>query len=391
MQKIMKDKQVQDVIIIGGGVMGLMTAYFASNFVKNIIILEKRTTDNKNKEAASFSYTRSIRVDYLDSFYARLAYESQTLWLELEQKASKQFFVKCGCLNLAKKSVTPNIAKTYGEESYVNINNLNLQPEKFTKKELQKRFPQFTADFGYLDTKGGFMFLPEINKFLLRQLKKNNVTIIENITTTAVEEKNGKVFITTDKGILETKKLVITAGKGTNDVMQILKKNKLFFPITLDKPQEKKYFYPPKEIVNQFLPKNFPIFAYLDVGIYGHPIFDKKKGAVKIGYFNPSDVTKKKTSIKSVADFVNECLPILKNVRSEDVTDADQCSYDMVGDDNFILGKLPKFENIIVGTGWRGTGYKFAPLVGKILSQLALQNETVYSIKKFSPERFATK
>jgi glycine/D-amino acid oxidase-like deaminating enzyme len=43
---------------------------------------------------------------------------------------------------------------------------------------------------------------------------------------------------------------------------------------------------------------------------------------------------------------------------------------------------------IVVGTGWRGTGYKFAPLVGKILSQLALQNGTVFDIQQFSPVRF---
>jgi glycine/D-amino acid oxidase-like deaminating enzyme len=52
---------------------------------------------------------------------------------------------------------------------------------------------------------------------------------------------------------------------------------------------------------------------------------------------------------------------------------------------------LQGFNNIIIGTGWRGTGYKFAPLIGKILSQLALQNGTIYNIKKFSPERFTNR
>lgn len=382
--------QKQDLIIIGGGIMGLMTAYFASNFVKNITLLEKRTIDSNNKEAASFSFTRSYRTDYLDPFYASLAYEAQLLWLELQKKSAKQFVINNGCLNLAKKSVTPNIAETYGEKSYQIINNLQFAPEKYDKKALQKRFPQFIADFGYLDTKGGFLFLPKINRLLLRLLQKKNITIRENCNLTSIEEKNDTIFIATERETFETKKLVISAGRGTNDVLQIVDKNKLLFPITFDKPQEKKYYYPTKDIFDQFLPKNFPIFAYLDIGIYGHPIFDKKKGAVKIGYYNPPDVQKSETKINSVADFVNECLPILKNVRSEDVTDADQCSYDLVTDDNFILGKLPKFDNILVGTGWRGTGYKFAPLIGKILSQLALQNRTVYDIQQFSPERFVT-
>ena len=93
--------------------------------------------------------------------------------------------------------------------------------------------------------------------------------------------------------------------------------------------------------------------------------------------------------IKCVEDFVKECLPILKDVPSEEIADADNCWYDTVVDDDFIMGKLSTFKNIIIGTGWRGTGYKFAPLVGKILSQLALQNGTIYDVKQFATERFA--
>jgi thioredoxin reductase len=37
-----KNTPTQDLIIIGGGVMGLMTAYYASAFVNKITILEKR-------------------------------------------------------------------------------------------------------------------------------------------------------------------------------------------------------------------------------------------------------------------------------------------------------------------------------------------------------------
>ncbi len=47
--------QTQDLVIIGGGIMGLMTAYFASAYARNITILERRTIGGENKEAASFS------------------------------------------------------------------------------------------------------------------------------------------------------------------------------------------------------------------------------------------------------------------------------------------------------------------------------------------------
>ena len=40
------EKQTQDLIIIGGGIMGLCTAYAASYFTNNIILLEKSRIGN---------------------------------------------------------------------------------------------------------------------------------------------------------------------------------------------------------------------------------------------------------------------------------------------------------------------------------------------------------
>ena len=53
-----------------------------------------------------------------------------------------------------------------------------------------------------------------------------------------------------------------------------------------------------------------------------------------------------------------------------------------------MLGPVPGVENAFVGVGWRGTGYKFAPWVGRVLAELALQDGTVYDIDRFDPARF---
>ena len=63
--------------------------------------------------------------------------------------------------------------------------------------------------------------------------------------------------------------------------------------------------------------------------------------------------------------------------------------YDLVADDDFILGPVPGAEEAYTGVGWRGTGYKFAPWVGRVLAQLAVQQGTVYDISRFAPGRFA--
>lgn len=384
-------EEIQDLTIIGGGIMGLCTAYFASEFVENITILEKVSIGEGNKAAASFSYTRSIRNDYLDPFYARLAYEARKLWLEIQAKATEPFIIDCGCLNIAKGSITQELSQTYAAQSYNTLTSLHLKTEAFTRESLQQRFPQFDADMGRLDVEAGLLYVPVITQTLLTLLRERNVNILEGVDVRRVEERERDLlYISTDAGEFVTNKLVVTAGLGTNDVLQRITGCSIHFPLIPDRPSQCKYFIPRAESRAMFTTDTLPVFAYLDVGIYGHPIYEGKTQGVKIGFYNPPDVKTLNTRIRDVHSFVDECMPALQGADSVDVTNVDQCFYDLVPNDNFILGNVPGFSNIYVGVGWRGTGYKYAPWVGQALMQLAIQEGTVYEISRFSPQRFVT-
>jgi N-methyl-L-tryptophan oxidase len=131
-----------------------------------------------------------------------------------------------------------------------------------------------------------------------------------------------------------------------------------------------------------------PVIAYLDAGIYCHPIVDGLVDAVKIGYYNPPDMPRTPTAVDGIASFVEQCVPGLGGATVRDVDDVDQCDYDLVADDDFVLGAIPGFENAYVGVGWRGTGYKFAPWVGRVLAESAVEGGTDYDIARFDPARF---
>jgi glycine/D-amino acid oxidase-like deaminating enzyme len=394
---------IQDLIIIGGGVMGLCTAYYASQFTNKITLLEKSTIGVDNKEAASFSYTRSLRNDYLDPFYARLAYESRSLWLDIQQwsrenskrragedepRPYRPFIIDCGCLNLAKQSVTPELSASYAVQSYQTLTDLHLKAEAFDRQALQKRFPQFDADMARLDIEAGFLYVPEVTHTLLSALRERHVQIIEEIRVKHIAQHGGRIHVQAGDSEYVTANLVITAGWGTNDILGLIEGCETQFPLKPDRPSQSKYFIPPAHKRHMFTPDVLPVFAYLDVGIYGHPLYEGKTPGVKIGFYNPPDVKTLNTHIRDVHSFVQECMPSLLDAESVDVTDVDQCNYDLVEDDNFILGKLPGFSHIQVGVGWRGTGYKYAPFVGKTLMELALQQDTVYDISRFTPRRF---
>ena len=67
-----------DLLVIGGGVMGLFTAYHASGAGFRVGVLERGRIGDPT--TASFGRTRSYRKDYLDPVYARLAEDAMTLW-----------------------------------------------------------------------------------------------------------------------------------------------------------------------------------------------------------------------------------------------------------------------------------------------------------------------
>jgi glycine/D-amino acid oxidase-like deaminating enzyme len=376
--------------IIGGGVMGLMTAYQAAPLAESVTVLDRSRVGDP--DTASFGLTRSVRNDYRDPDYARLAFEARRLWRDFERECGRRLLVDCGCLNLVKDTVTPNLASTYAVESYAVLGQLQLRREAFTGAALRERFPQFDADGGWLDVDAGFADLTAVTQALRDGLAARGVRVAENTEPRAISRVDGTWIVATDSGPVESDVLVVTAGLGTNDVLGLVPGCAARFPLRPDRPTQSKYFIPPAGSRSMFTETAMPVFAYLDIGIYGHPVYEGKTPGVKIGYYDPPDVARIQSPIDSVEKFVAECMPGLRDAEVVDVAAAsgvDTCWYDLVADNEFILGAVPGADGLYTGVGWHGTGYKFAPWVGRVLAQLAMQRGTVYDIGRFTPARFA--
>ena len=376
--------------IIGGGVMGLMTAYYAAPLVSSVTVLER--TRVGDPATASFGLTRSVRNDYRDAEYARLAFEARRLWLDLQKEFGERLLVDCGCLNLVKGSVTPDLDSTYAVESYAVLEQLDLPREALSGTQLRERYPQFDADGGWLDVDAGFADVAVITRLLRAALSARGVRVVENTVPRGITRSADGWTVATDAGPVESDVLAITAGLGTNEVLDLVPGCLVRFPLRPDRPSQSKYFIPPSGQEAQFTEAALPVFAYLDIGIYGHPMYEGKTPGVKIGFYNPPDAALVPSSIGSVEDFVAECMPGLSSATAVDVattSGVDTCSYDLVADDDFVLGPVPGAEDVFVGVGWRGTGYKFAPWVGQVLARLAVDHDTGYDIGRFAPGRFS--
>jgi glycine/D-amino acid oxidase-like deaminating enzyme len=68
-----------------------------------------------------------------------------------------------------------------------------------------------------------------------------------------------------------------------------------------------------------------------------------------------------------------------------------RCLYQKSPDGHFYIDKHVNDERIILATGFSGTGFKHAPAVGLILTQLACDEPTCIDIGQFSMRRFDAK
>jgi glycine/D-amino acid oxidase-like deaminating enzyme len=378
--------EISDLLVIGGGVMGLFTAYHAAERSARVVVLERGRIGDPM--TASYGRTRSFRNDYLDATYARLAHEAFHLWGDFERDTGAPVLVRCGCMNIGKRSVTPDLDSTYAQLSFETLKRLRLRTESFDAEALRRRFSYLDADMAHLDVDGGVVDLAAVTRALTRALGQRGVRTLEGVATSSIVPEGDAFRVIADAGEFLTRSLVVAAGHGTNDVLATLPGCRLRVPITKDRPSEAKYFSPPADARHQFTADVMPVIAYLDAGIYCHPIVEGLVDAVKVGYYNPPDLPGEAAGIGSIAGFVEQCMPGLRTATVRDVEDVDQCDYDLVADDDFVLGAIPGFANAYVGVGWRGTGYKFAPWVGRVLAGCALQGGTVYDIGRFDPARF---
>ncbi len=287
------NNQDLELVIAGGGIMGLFTAYHALQAgITDITIIERYTIGNDRRapddpKAASFSLTRSFRSDYIDPYYAQLAHEAGKLWRDFEQAANVPCLIATGCLNLASKSVTPDLDATYAMRSFLTMSSLAIDARCFPRDLLESRYPQFDVDLGCLDVGAGVLYLPAITGALLQILQDRGVRFLEDTLIARITTSPDDVALDTNNGPLTTGKLVITSGLWTNDVVQTIDGCTLRFPLTPDRPSQCKYYIPPSHRKDQFMSDCLPVFAYLDVGIYGHPIYEDRTPGVKIGFYNP--------------------------------------------------------------------------------------------------------
>ncbi|KAI5396179.1 probable sarcosine oxidase [Lathyrus oleraceus] len=139
----------------------------------------------------------------------------------------------------------------------------------------------------------------------------------------------------------------------------------------------------------------FPTFASLGrVCLYGSPSLEYP-GLIKVAVHsgNPCDPDKRPWGSGVMMDEMKEWIEgrFCGLVDSTEPVMKQSCMYSMTPDEDFVIDFLGgEFgKNVVLGAGFSGHGFKMAPVIGKILTELAVDGQTnEVDLKHFRIGRF---
>jgi glycine/D-amino acid oxidase-like deaminating enzyme len=145
---------------------------------------------------------------------------------------------------------------------------------------------------------------------------------------------------------------------------------------------------------NYDVANGFPVYLFeLPQGIfYGFPKLDSR--GMKVAEHTGGQVVQSPNFVDRsphadeqdrLMHFLSEHLPGVKKEVSGHVI----CMYTMSPDEHFIVDQHPLLANVVFAAGLSGHGFKFVPVLGRALADLALDGGTDLPIEFLSLQRFA--
>jgi sarcosine oxidase len=376
-------KTAYEYIVVGCGGVGSAAVYWlAREDGSEVLGLEQFHLGHDR--GGSEDHSRIIRLSYHDPAYTALSPHTYEAWAAVEEESGIRFVVKTGGLDLESVSDEPKYIDRYAGA----MAEAGIPHEELSAGEVMERFPQFDLDGrvrGVYQADAGLVDAGKANAVHVALARARGATVLDATPVRNVRPNGEGVEVETDTGTFSARRLVVTSGAWTNRVL-----GPLGFGIPLTCTQEQvTYFGTPH--LREFAPDRFPVWIWHggpDYSFYGLPVYGEV--ASKAGQDAGGDVVTVDTRtfepnlrmLAKLRGFLERYIPrsLGPEVRIK------TCLYDMPPDREFVLGTVPDHPEVSFFCG-AGHAFKFAGLVGKILSELALRGETRYPIEAFRPDR----
>jgi monomeric sarcosine oxidase len=363
-----------DICILGGGIMGVATAYSISKTSQSKILLLDRYGVG-NDYCSSNDVNRVFRYSYgEDEYYTRMAMESLGLWRLLERESGQQLLAETGLLLVEGEDENANM---FNEASYRTLLRMGLGAERLEGEDLKERFPQFETQRAFFDPHGGVLLASRALSAFAEQARSKGVRFLQGQARTIRTDGRPQIETVTGETV-RCQKLVVTMGPWSNSLL------KPSLPRIVPTRQQLIYFHP-RTGMERFRPESCPVF-FTDEH-YGLPaagIEAVKVSAKELPERVDPETVNRSVDIQQVEACRDACRRFIPGLADGEVVQTKVCLYDMTGNSDFVLDRDPENHAIVYGYGFSGHGFKFAPLIGKLLAELVLDEKPSFDISRFT-------
>ena len=383
-----------DVIVIGGGPIGQSVAYSLSRRGARSLLLEQFTFGNQMGSSAGVS--RQFRLPYPEQYMVKLVKQSIPFWNELQALTPVPLMDKVGTLWFGDPTVTSTEGNICEAEKALKAESVPYNTVDAKGLESEYHFRDLPSTYlGLFQKDGASINLKATIRTLLDwNLASPLVTLHEEAPTTAINWKDGEFHVQTPLGTFAGKKLVLTPGPFANGVFGLLgfgvaatywNMASAFYKKTKPDIQYPTWFVFQNamgENGNQFygFPEvdwNYPGYIRVASDFVVKPLDSPAERTLVPNNqelsFTAQWVRDHMTGLDPVPHYASTCMVALSKIPNKELII------------DFAPDHVPHHEDIVVyATGWAA---KFVPLVGRILSDLALDGKTLFDISHFQEGR----
>jgi sarcosine oxidase len=368
------------VVVLGLGGIGSATAYWLSRRLgSHVLGIEQFGVGHER--GGSEDHSRIIRLSYHTPAYVELARRAYDAWEAVEDDGGESVVVTTGGLDLAPQDASIGL-----DDYRSSMSAAGVPFEELDAAQIMGRWPQWrlTDDVtGLFQERSGLVAATRANAEHRRLAVRNGARLIDHAPVESVREVGGEVEVVAGGVVHRAASLVVAAGAWTNDALAGLG---VRFP--LEVTLEQVLYLTPRHPA-AFDPRRFPVWIWMDEpSFYGFPVFGAP--AFKLGWDRcqvTTDPHNRPTEADSgttsrMRDFVARHLP----GADSGVHLAKTCLYTLTPDRDFIVDRVPGTANCWVAVG-AGHAFKFAAVLGRILSDLAIDGRTDADVSVFAADR----
>ena len=368
-------EKTADVVIIGGGVIGVSIAYhLAMKRVGRIILLEK----GQLGEGSTSRCAGGIRTQFSTEINILFSLESIKTFERFEEEFGiNPEFKRIGYLFLATTELEMRVFK----ENIKLQRKFGIPVELLNPDEIKARWPYLRVD----DILGG-TFCPwdgyagpnEVLSGFVSGAKKAGVGIYEGTEVLGISLSKGKVNGVKTKREEISTPIVVNAGGPFASVIGEMAGVKI--PV---KPLRRQIFITaPFHLTNQTIPltidfhRGWYFRREVDGLLLSGPLDNEPSFNLGIDY----------EAMAETSENAIYRVPALERAR---IARGWAGLYEISPDHHAILGKVPEVEGFILANGFSGHGFQHSPAVGKVIAELIVEGKpTTIDISPLSIERF---